>query len=476
MENLAHFLHISSFAEYSNLVWRRAMKAKASFLYSICILVTAVSAQGPDVLWTYTAGTCAAGYEIIETSDSCYCIVGFWGNPPDVCLFKLDPNGTALVRKMYGGAFADEGWSVTETFDKGYAIIGQTRSTGGGNWDMWLIKTDPYGHTMWTRTYGGAGDEKARSIQQTSDSGFIFVGRTSSFGAGEDDIYLVRTDQYGNTLWTRAYGGEETDYGMSVQQTADEGYIIVGTTLSFGAGSGDIYLIRTDSLGDSLWTRTYGGAGSEAGYSVQQISNRGYIITGRTASFSSFGIDAYVIRTDGLGDTIWTRHWGDNNYDMGKCVILAAENTFVIAGVTVLPHNNFANILLMKTNLTGDMLWTKDYGQGAIEEWGSSVCMAFDGSYVIAGEKWCGNGIYVVKTEPDTKDKVNDVAVEEEDSGAPFDYLGATIFSGPLRLPEGKICRVFDITGRVVAPDKIRSGIYFIEVEGKITQKVVKVR
>jgi len=116
---------------------------------------------------------------------------------------------------------------------------------------------DP-GDTLWTRTYGGSSSDIGWSVQQTSDGGYIIAGYTESFGAGGYDVYLVKTNSSGNTLWTRTYGGTEGDYGYSVQQTSDGGYIIAGRTSSFGAGSYDVYLVRTDSYGDTLWTRSDG--------------------------------------------------------------------------------------------------------------------------------------------------------------------------------------------------------------------------
>ena len=154
------------------------------------------------------------------------------------------------------------------------------------------------GSTLWTQTYGGSNSDWSKSVQQTSDGGYIIAGHTESFGAGESDVYLIKTDSSGNTLWTQTYGGSNSDYGESVQQTSDGGYIIAGRTESFGAGQFDVYLIKTDSSGNTLWTQTYGGSGTDSGDSVQQTTDGGYIIAGWTTSFDAGQYDVYLIKTD----------------------------------------------------------------------------------------------------------------------------------------------------------------------------------
>jgi hypothetical protein len=146
------------------------------------------------------------------------------------------------------------------------------------------------------------------------------VGHTSSFGAGAYDVYLVKTDSRGDTLWTRTYGGAEVDEGYSAEQTADGGYIIAGKTYSFGAGGVDVWLLKTNAAGDTIWTRTYGGPDDEVGSSVQQTTDGGYIVGGITNSFGAGGYDFYLIKTGGSGDTVWTRTYGGSRADLGHVV------------------------------------------------------------------------------------------------------------------------------------------------------------
>ncbi len=175
--------------------------------------------------------------------------------------FRLFPQGPdTLWTKAFGGTNEDYGRSVQETSDGGYIIAGYTKSFGAGSYDVYLIKTDANGDTTWTKTYGGSNIDQGYSVEQTSDGGYIIAGNSKSFGAGLDDVYLIKTDANGDTTWTKTYGGSNIDQGYSVEQTSDGGYIIAGYTKSFGAGSYDVYLIKTDANGDTTWTKTYGGS------------------------------------------------------------------------------------------------------------------------------------------------------------------------------------------------------------------------
>ena len=213
--------------------------------------------------------------------------------------------------KTFGGPDRDEGFSVRQTTDGGYIIVGDRDYHG----DVWLIKIDSNGDETWDRTFGGICLDAGLSVQQTTDGGYIFTGQTMSFGTGVQDVWLIKTDNNGIELWNKTFGGQNHDYsfGISVKQTSDGGYILVGDTLSFPAGSVDVWLIKTDNSGNKVWDKTFGGTSRDEGKSVQQTTDGGYIIGGYTES--NFNNDVLLIKTNSKGQLKTTL---STNFLVGK--------------------------------------------------------------------------------------------------------------------------------------------------------------
>ncbi|MBK7389201.1 MAG: T9SS type A sorting domain-containing protein [Bacteroidetes bacterium] len=337
---------------------------------------------------------CEWGGAVQETTDGGY-IIGGTNEGPDMYLVRVDFNGDLIWSKSYGGTGYDFGNSVRQTTDGGFIIVGRTTSFGSGNNDVYAVKTDVNGDTLWSKTYGGIGDDEGYSVYQTTDGGYIIAGRTNSFGTY--DVFLIRTDISGNSLWTKTYGGSLGDKGSLVQQTSDGGYVIVGETSSFGTGANDVYLIKVDSIGNINWSRTYGEAFDERGYSVQQTLDGGYIIVGETQNGSS----VYLVKTEANGNALWSKIYGTVDDDNGYSVQQTSDGGYIIGGTIISFGAPHSEAYLIKTNNTGDTLWTKTFGGTGYDVF-SAVEETTDGGFVLTGSMGSfgsSYNVYLVKTD-----------------------------------------------------------------------------
>ncbi|RKX69691.1 hypothetical protein DRP53_07370 [candidate division WOR-3 bacterium] len=267
---------------------------------------------------------------------------------------RYDSSGKNLWRKSYGGDKDEEPHALKATKDGNYIAIGGTKSYGWLNWEVWLVKVDTSGNLLWSRTYWGAKDEIGYDIDLVGD-GYIIVGFTNSLGAGDRDVLLIRTDSIGDSLWMRVYGGPDDDIGMAVRATPDGGFIIAGATYSFGAGGYDVYLIKTDSLGDTLWMRTYGGPDWDGGFGLCLSADSCYVVVGETRSYG-FGLsDLYLLKVDRDGNLIWEKTYGFADEDRGYEVHLTPDHGFIIVGATRGEHGNDWQVYLLKVDSLGNI-------------------------------------------------------------------------------------------------------------------------
>ena len=376
---------------------------KHTTIISIALITLAVNlfAQPPDTLWTRTYGTNRgeSGYCVRQTSDGGFIVSGSHpsGNNPNAWLIKTNAFGDIIWTSSFGGSNDEGGWSVEQTTDGGYIMTGLTRSYGAGYNDVYLIKTDANGDTIWTRAYGGSDEDQGYSVQQTFDGGYIVVGLTYTFGAGENDVYLIKTDANGDTIWTRTYGGNSYDAGLCVQQTPDSGYIISGHT--FSTGWGDLYLIKVNVIGDTLWTRTYGGNGSEYGNSLDQTTDGGFIIAGYSGSYSNNWSDVYLLKTDSLGNQQWYRTFSVSQYDnQGEEVQQTTDGGYIIVGF--IDHGGNYDLYVIKTDSWGTIEWTRTFDISD-SDIGYSIQQTWDNGYIICGrtEVYGNSDVLLIRLE-----------------------------------------------------------------------------
>jgi hypothetical protein len=354
--------------------------------------------------------------------------------------------------RILGGSGIDWGSEVQQTEDGGYVIVGNTRSFGAGYYDIWLVRTDADGDTLWTRTFGGGALDQYAAIELTNDGGFIIAGQTQSFGEGYADYWLVKTDSLGNWEWDRTYGGNSFDQCYSVQQTFDGGYILAGVTWSFGAGASDCWLVKTDADGDTIWTRTFGGVFddycvgaiqvADSGYvliingdyedqgvwmvkydpqgqfqsrqlladtvicsSFRATSDGGYIFAGDSSSWGCEDYDFWLMKTDQLGNPYWSRTYRGYYPDVCYDVTEARDGGYVMVGYTEFSGSRYREFQMMKAGVNGDSLWSFAFGGSGSEEC-KSIQQTRDGGYILAGERWTSGdaNLLVVKFESECAD------------------------------------------------------------------------
>lgn len=250
---------------------------------------------------------------------------------------------------------------------------------------------------QWENLYGGTRSEEGHAVDQTTDGGFILAGWTASYGAGSQDAFLVKTDFQGNDLWSKTFGGTELDRAYDVQETSDGGLIITGFTSSEGAGNGDVWLIKTDSAGNELWSSTFGGALRDEGWSVRETSDGGFIIAGVTSSFSD-ATDAYIIKTTEDGREEWSKHLGTRYGDSFLSVKQTSDGGYIAAGYSMVGTPPRQDAWLVKFRPNGDEEWSETYGSPAKES-ATDVVQTPDGGYAFSG--WTSAGAYdavLVKT------------------------------------------------------------------------------
>ncbi|MFX0066332.1 MAG: hypothetical protein ACFFC7_29565, partial [Candidatus Hermodarchaeota archaeon] len=256
-------------------------------------LFAPVATMAEEVPWakTYTGSEYDIAYDLVQTSDGGYALVGWTTstttNDANCLLVKTDANGVAQWNQTYGGDKREGAYALIQTRDGGYALAGDTVSHGTVDYDWWLVKTDAGGLMLWNRTYGGAGYEFASAIIQTSDDGFILMGSTTSYGAGSLDAWLIKTDATGVMQWNQTYGTSDVEQAYTLIQTADGGFVFAGSqgdsppylikATSQASSSEDFWLVKTDATGVAQWNQTYGTEVlNECVYDLIQTTDGGF--------------------------------------------------------------------------------------------------------------------------------------------------------------------------------------------------------
>jgi len=344
-------------------------------------------------------------------------------------------------QKIYGGVEEEECDAVVQTEDGGFMLAASTRSYGNGNYDFYIIRTDPYGDTIWTKTFGGTGFDTSKDIlkidatnyliagslngkvylikikddgetvwtkiigndddyivntvKKTFDGGFIFCGNKDL-----EDYFILKTNGDGDSLWTKTY-----EYGSahSIDATTDGGYILMIRPGNWLYPQNDFVIVKTDFLGDSLWAKVFGSSNVEVGYEVEQTTDGGYMLAGRKDGVIVGDSDFYLLKTDSTGEFLWDKTYGGDEMDRAFTAMQTSDGGYILGVFTASFNVEYYDFYLVKTDADGDTIWTKTYG-GLWQEEIADVEETADGGYAAVGYTYSfGAGsnpnIYFIKTD-----------------------------------------------------------------------------
>lgn len=423
--------------------------------------------------------------------------------------------GQTTFFNSYGGAGNDYGKSIITTIDTAYAVVGATESFGNGNTDMYLFKIDSLGNLLWSKTFGGSNIEWGMDLKQTIDTGYILTGYSNS-QSWDYNIYVVKTDSIGDSIWTRTYGGNDWDFSYSIENTSDTGYIIAGETFSYGSGISDGYAIKLDSLGDTLWTKTFGGPGKDVFRDVIETKSGDLLFAGSTSTAEG-DTDYWLVKTDHLGNELWQFTAGDSLNEIANSVVDLIDSNYYFIGTKesitgtglileyhklykdgtysngnyydhpldetgkfILQYQNTSNVHLggsSSSNSTSGF----NVNNLLIGDNGYGLAYSTDGTYdndiTESADTTADYGIIIVGTTSGTANGLNSVFVMKKDSlmntpSAITDIMDATILPDPITEP------IFHIYPNptnnfiiIEANKKIENETYEIyDISGKIVQ------
>jgi hypothetical protein len=462
------------------------------------------------------------GYCIANTSDGGFIVAGSTTskdgdvsgthNPStgkaDMWIVKLSNVGAIEWEKTFGGLNDDVAHCIIQTKDSGYAIAGWTKSTDGDvtglhdtNYDFWVVKINSTGKLEWEKTFGGSRNDLAYSIVETSDSGFVVAGGTSSLDGDVkgyhvdstniyvQDIWIVKLDKEGILEWQKTYGGTSQEVAFSIVQTFDKGYIVAGYTESIdGDVTGlhaipphyfgvDFWILRLNDNGSLRWQKTYGGLGYDQPTSVIQSHDSGYVIAGYTNSYDGDIVyrdhspgELWVIKINDTGKIVWKQGYGGNRESQGTSVVETLDSGFAVGGWV--EEGIGANFLIEKLDRAGNLQWEKTLG-GTKFDAAYSIVQTREGGYAMAGFTRSNDGdvtgyhgdtdVWVVKLLPFTNTVPSGSLLASEISLYPNPNNGIGKIKYALEKSSQVRIEVYDAIGRlvhVVSDEYERFGIH----------------
>jgi hypothetical protein len=371
---------------------------KKLFFIFITLFLAGMGACKKDILEdSFTRG----GNNLLRTTDGNLLIAGFNSNKTngfDAFLIKTDLTGSEIWRNYFGTSASDGFYSVQNTSDGGYIASGFTNNSANAISSLFIVKTDANGNQLWKASFGNSNNAQGLCVIPTIDTGYISCGFIQSTTDAARDMYFVKVNSKGELVWEKTYGTSNTEKGndiaYSLIQTNDGGFLITGSLDGEINCCGHACIMKLSSTGDSLWTKTYNG---ENGYSIAKTADNGFIVGGTSQSTDTRKL--CLLRIDASGNMIWEKTYGENSFEYGTAVVSCSDGGFALTGLIGNDVNNH-EICLLRTTGSGDQTWIKTFGGSGVDQ-GYGLIQFQDNGFGITGSyNSGGSNIFLNKTDP----------------------------------------------------------------------------
>ena len=305
-----------------------------------------------------------------------------WG---EVLLLKYDSSGNQLWNNTWGASGENKANGIALDDSGNVYITGYIRNSYEGLGEVLLLKFDLTGNLLWNTTWGSSSLEHGNGIAVESSGNSFITGYTESYGAGGSDVFLLKYDSSGNLLWNNTWGGSDDDYGYGIALDGSGNISITGHTESYGAGGSDVFLLKYDSSGNLLWNTTWGDFASDLGTGIALDDSGNAFITGYTESYGTAYNDVILLKYDLSGNLLWNTTWGSSGLDYGKSIALTSSGNVFITGFTESYGKGHNDGLLYKYDSSRNLLWDITWGRSNSFEDGTGIALDTSGNAFIIG-------------------------------------------------------------------------------------------